>query len=102
MMRRNTLTITLILLFTCSSFLSCHCFADRPDPFKPVPKLQVKKAVYHLKMLLITKSNRSAVINNKVVKVGDEVDQARILHIAQDHVIMEKAGSKFRIDVNGN
>ena len=40
-----------------------------------------------------------AIINSRGVSVGDSVDGAEVIEIGESSVIMEKSGSRFRLEV---
>ena len=96
MMRPTTPLTMLSCLFILSS-LSTDCMAYRDNPFAPLPSIQStnQSAQYKLHMLVVTEKKRAALINDQVVMEGDYLDDAKVLLIATDHVILSRAGNNI-------
>jgi len=80
------------------------------DPFRsgfrafalePTDPLQtVKKPQWIVNGILYTASSPIAYINQKPVKVGDHVHNARVLEIGKKDVVLEFEGRRIRLSVN--
>ena len=88
------------LVFISLSLLCLTAHAQRSDPFAPLPPVNAQAHKnYDLKMLVVTENKRTALINDTVVTEGDKIGEALVLHIAKDHVILSKAGSKIVVKI---
>ncbi|MCW8829599.1 MAG: general secretion pathway protein GspB [Gammaproteobacteria bacterium] len=71
---------------------------EQRDPMRPPAAASTsqvsKKSVqhYHLSSILISPSHRSAIINTKRVSVGERIDNARVVEIRGNGVILSVAG----------
>lgn len=70
------------------------------DPTRPAPSYSIQittdtpEQVYQLQGLRIGSSERSAVINGKLVKVGQDVDGARVIAISRKGVSLLRGSEK--------
>jgi hypothetical protein len=55
---------------------------------RPGPESEKQGPQYKLSTILITESNRLAVINDRVYAVGDEIGREKISDITLDHVVL--------------
>ena len=67
--------------------------ATAPGVHQPL----TKAAVWILTGIVYSSSSPLAFINQKAVKVGDMVDQARVVRIDKDKVLLEHNGTRFDI-----
>ena len=66
--------------------------AANPSPFVPAPYLRLSGVVY-------SKTDISyCIINNKVVRVGETIQDARIVSITPDRVILDYKGQRINLD----
>ncbi len=72
------------------------------DPFRHYRKKKEITPVtlsWNLSGIVYSPDNQIAVINNKTVRVGDRVDQARVIQIKKDQVLIEHHGSPVTLTV---
>ena len=84
------------------------------DPFELPPGVQlrataeegapetIKPHIKKVTAILIADSQKVASINHKVVAVGDFIDGEKVLEIKSDRVILEKAGLRHVIMLEGS
>jgi len=71
---------------------------NRPDaPVVPAPE-PVRQG-YTLKFVLFAGTEGRALIDDTVVKVGDTLGDERVVEIRRSSVVLERAGTRRRIDV---
>lgn len=84
---------------------------ELPDPTKPFgfdiePELIIqqptdrqKNVTWQLTGIRIAKSDRSAILNGRVVRVGDSVNGARVLEIEPAWVVIEHEKKRIRLEL---
>lgn len=78
------------------------------DPTRPPVPLSDKDAApetrpagdWRLSMTRVAGEDRLAILNGALVRVGQQVTDARVLAIAPDHVLLEQAGGTLRVELN--
>jgi len=66
---------------------------------RPQPESATQGPQYKLSTILITESNRLAVINDRVYAVGDEIGKEKISGITLDHVVLTGAYGERLLNV---
>ena len=56
-----------------------------------------EKTTFFLQSIIISPTRKLAVINSKFVKVGDQIDDAKIKEIHKNSVVLLKAGQKITL-----
>jgi len=77
------------------------------DPFRPVtvasvPKSSRRQVVHNdwqLSGILYNSQSAVAIINNKPVKIGDTINDARVVQIDKKEVVLEHKGKRIRLTV---
>lgn len=67
------------------------------DPFVRDWILFSEVANLNLRAITITTSGASALINNQILQVGDEINRKRVVKIEEDKVILEQGGRTFTL-----
>ena len=72
------------------------------DPTKPVPtSTQVNReksnVSFNLQSIIINPNQRRALINNRLVKVDDTIEGAKVIAIQRNAVVLSEAGKKLVI-----
>jgi len=66
---------------------------------RPQPESEKQGPQYKLSTILITGSNRLAVINDRVYAVGDEIGREKISDITLDHVVLTSDSGERLLEV---
>jgi MSHA biogenesis protein MshK len=94
-----------------AALLGCGAVVAQPlsDPMRPpseaaiadTTKASKRKVsqVYHLSAIRITKDQRSAMINGKIVKTGERIGDARLVEITANHVTLELEGRRITLSL---
>ena len=70
----------------------------QPEPAQPEPPPPATDtAGFKLGAILSAGANSHALINNQLVRVGDEVDGAKVIDIGKYHVTIEKDGQRLTL-----
>ncbi len=76
------------------------------DPFRPRQRATVAPAAkrtaeltWILSGIVYNKTNPMAIINRKMTRVGDTIDEARVVEIERKTVTLERRGKQFTITV---
>ncbi|NOX50766.1 MAG: hypothetical protein GXP16_09555 [Gammaproteobacteria bacterium] len=48
--------------------------------------------------LFVSDGVKAAVVNNRLVRVGDQIEQFRVTHIGEAHVQVSKSGRSYRLE----
>lgn len=65
----------------------------------PVPEPELVRQDYMLKFVLFAGTEGRALIDDKVVKVGDTLGNERVVEIRRSSVVLERAGTRRQIEV---
>ncbi|WP_133129855.1 hypothetical protein [Legionella yabuuchiae] len=70
----------------------------RPSLYRALePKGAKKNQTYNLQSIIIGKSRRMALINDKFVTVGDRVGDAKVVAIERNSVVLSESGRRLTI-----
>ena len=99
----NQKTFLLIILLASSFLLTSTAFANKPqDPMRPPnfsPASSASAGVqkqWQITEILISEERRIAVINDTLVKPGDTINNAKVIHINTDHVVLSNNNKTFK------
>lgn len=96
-----TLGFTLLLAVAGAAAAGELADPTRPPDFDAAPPVvepaPLDRSQWTLSLVKISAARRSAVINGRVVRVGEEVDGARVVGIDPRAVQLEKAGERFEL-----
>ncbi|MCX7732990.1 MAG: hypothetical protein N2248_07515 [candidate division WOR-3 bacterium] len=67
------------------------------DPFVRDWMLMSEVANLNLRAITVTSSGASALINDQIVQVGDQISGKRVVSIEQDRVTLEQGGRTFTL-----
>lgn len=67
------------------------------DPFVRDWVLSTEVANLNLKAITITTTGASALINDQILQVGDEISNKRVVEIKEDQVTLEQGGRRFTL-----
>lgn len=67
------------------------------DPFVRDWVLSTEVANLNLKAITITTTGASALINDQILQVGDEISNKRVVEIKEDQVTLEQGGRTFTL-----
>ncbi len=67
------------------------------DPFVRDWMLMSEVANLNLRAITVTSDGASALINDQIVQVGDQISGKRVVSIAQDRVTLEQGGRTFTL-----
>ncbi|QKQ25459.1 hypothetical protein [Candidatus Reidiella endopervernicosa] len=95
------------IVFALSLTMALPVAAELQDPTRPPIKKKVVKPVvvkkaqqkWALSYTLVSDQRRIAVINNKVVAVGEMVDGARVVEIESDAVTLKRVGKSIKLEL---
>lgn len=86
----------------CLCFVCLEGLAQQYDPMmpaylmkKPVNKESVKvrqKTYYEVNQILMSKKDRLAIVNGRIVRKGDWIQSAQVIAIEKDRVLLNKSG----------
>lgn len=82
-------TISLILLMFCVN-IAAYALRDptRPYDFKGGVASEERKQLYVLSSILVSRHRRLVVVNGELLKVGDEIQGAKVLAIKKHAVVL--------------
>lgn len=84
------------LFFLCWPLLVWANDPMRPPGLETAPSEMLVEPL-RLSMILAGQGRQRAVINGKVLAVGEQVGNARLLAIGKDHVVMTQAGQRVEL-----
>jgi hypothetical protein len=85
-----------LFLFTAMTLWAQGAYADLVDPTKP-PNLSTIRDNFTLTAIMISPDHRLAVINGKIVHVGDQLDTIRVTAINENNVEIDGPNGKVRL-----
>ena len=96
-----------VLLILLCPVLSFALDQDGRDPTMPQlnslntqpENAQGKKTSFQLQSIIIGKTRRLALINDNFVRVGDKVDDATLIEINKNEVVLQRAGRKMTLNL---
>jgi hypothetical protein len=94
-MTRNWLLI--VLLFTVTSIGSGYTSAEIIDPTRPPNVSGAHDDKFVLTAILIAPDHRMAVINGKIVHVGEQINGAKVVDIRASNVDIEGPNGKVSL-----
>ena len=102
----RTVTISLLALLMTAPVNATQGLADPTRPGKFVAQNEAGEISlseqFQLHSVLISSQRRVAIINDKSVEEGDQVDGATVKRIDKNHVDLVKNGARFTVVLNEN
>jgi type II secretory pathway component PulC len=79
----------------CLRQTECFLFPSKPDDAPPeVPPVKDSWEMFKLQGIFFSGTNSTAIINNRTLKIGEEIDGVKILSISPKTVIVDYRGEK--------
>ena len=99
-----------VLMLTAVMMLSAEHGSALPDPTRPADYFtrtvtadeqpMVQESInWHLTAIRTSPQGRSAIVNGKLVQVGDEIESARVLEITSTSVVLEYSRKQLEINL---
>jgi hypothetical protein len=99
-MTRNWLF--LLLLFTVTSMGSGFIHAAMVDPTRPPNITDSHDNTFVLTAILIAPDHRMAVINGKILHIGDQINATKVININDTNVDLESSNGKVTLVLTGS
>ena len=68
------------------------------DPFSGIAVETDNQQLPKVGALFVSEGVRAAVIDNRLVRIGDQIAQYTVVNIAEDHVALRRAGQNLRLE----
>jgi hypothetical protein len=97
-----TACLTIFMLATLFCMSANAIITDPTKPFPDEPKVEAIADNYGLSAILISSDRRLAVVNGKLLQIGDSVDNGKVLAINTNSVVIEAPTGKQELKLFTN